>query len=103
MLQAEHLGLIEPDDLLVLSRFLNNIRQTAAEYKRGEQLLDYLRGMLDDPQAALHLMSERAWENLQRYKANQPLIGHLLPYLTGEEAVQQGLNFREEHGWIEEP
>ncbi len=102
MLQAEHLGLIEPDDLLVLSRFLNKIRQTAAEYKRGEQLLDYLKEMLDDPQAALHLMSERAWENLQRYKANQPLIGHLLPYLTGDEAVQQGLNFREEYGWIEE-
>jgi hypothetical protein len=30
-------------------------------------------------------------------------VGHLLPYLTAEEAKQQGLNFREEHGWLEEP
>lgn len=103
MLQAEHLGLIETDDLLVLSRFLNKNRQSAAERQRGEQLLAYLKEMLDDPLAALHLMSQRAWENLQRYKANQPLIGHLLPYLTADEAIQQGLNFREEHGWIEEP
>jgi hypothetical protein len=47
-------------------------------------------------------MRERAEENLQRYKAKQPLLGHLLPYLTGEEARQQGLPFREEHGWLEE-
>ena len=103
MLQAEHLGLIESDDLLVLSRFLHNNRQSAAEHKRGEQLLDYLKEILDDPLAAMHMMSERAWENLRRYKANQPLVGHLLPYLTGDEAPQQGLNFRQEHGWIEEP
>jgi len=29
-------------------------------------------------------------------------VGHLLPYLKVEDAQQQGLNFREEHGWIEE-
>ncbi|MBA2679768.1 MAG: hypothetical protein H0U76_15400 [Ktedonobacteraceae bacterium] len=103
MLQAEHLGLIEPDDLLALSRFLNKNRQSEIEKQRGEQLFHYLKEMLDDPLAAMHLMSERARENLQRCKANQPLIGHLLPYLTGEEAIQQGLNFRKEHGWIEEP
>jgi hypothetical protein len=28
-------------------------------------------------------------------------VGHLLPYLTAEEAKQQGLNFHEEHGWVE--
>jgi hypothetical protein len=49
------------------------------------------------------LMSERAQDNLQRYKAKQPLVGHLLPYLTAEEAKQEGLNFREAHGWLEEP
>ena len=103
MLQAEHLGLVEADDLLVLSRFLGKNKQSVAEQKRGEQLLAYLQETLDDPLAAMHMMSERAWENLRRYKANQPLVGHLLPYLTGDEAIQQGLNFREEHGWIEEP
>jgi hypothetical protein len=48
-------------------------------------------------------MDERAQENLRRYQANLPLQGHLLPYLTAEEATRLGLNFREEHGWIEEP
>jgi hypothetical protein len=47
------------------------------------------------------MMVERARDNLQRYKAKQPLVGQLLPYLTAEEATQQGLNFREAHGWIE--
>ncbi|GAC1679749.1 MAG: phospholipase D-like domain-containing protein [Ktedonobacteraceae bacterium] len=103
MLQAEHLGLLEADDLLVLSRFLGKNRQSATEQKHGEQILDTLKQTLHDPIAAVRMMSERAWENLQRYKANQPLVGHLLPYLTGDEAAQQGLNFREEHGWIEEP
>ena len=51
----------------------------------------------------MSMMHKQAWENLQRYKANQPLIGHLLPYLTADEAARQGLNFQEEHGWIEEP
>jgi hypothetical protein len=49
------------------------------------------------------LMINCAQENLRRYRAKQPLVGHLLPYLTAEEATQQGLNFREEQGWIEEP
>ncbi|EFH81824.1 hypothetical protein Krac_2577 [Ktedonobacter racemifer DSM 44963] len=47
-------------------------------------------------------MHECAWNNLQRYKENRPLIGHLLPYLSVAEAANQGLNFREEHGWLEE-
>jgi hypothetical protein len=49
------------------------------------------------------LMVERAQDNLLRYKAKQPLLGHLLPYLTAEEATQQGLNFREGQGWVEGP
>jgi hypothetical protein len=47
-------------------------------------------------------MIERAEDNLCRYKAGQCLLGHLLPYLTAQEARQHGLPFREEHGWIEE-
>jgi hypothetical protein len=55
----------------------------------------------DDP-CQLHMI-ERAQDNLRRFKAKQPLVGHLLPYLTGEEAKQQGWHFHEEHGWIEAP
>ena len=46
-------------------------------------------------------MIERAQDNLRRYKAKQPLVGHLLPYLTAEEAKQQGLHVHDEHGWVE--
>jgi len=48
------------------------------------------------------LLTQHAEGNLRRYKSNQPLLGHLLPYLTAQEERQQGLHFREEHGWIEE-
>jgi hypothetical protein len=47
-------------------------------------------------------MIERAQDNLRRFHANQPLIGHLLPHVTGEEAKQQGWRFHEEHGWVEQ-
>jgi hypothetical protein len=34
---------------------------------------------------------------------NNPRVGHLHSYVTGEEAQQQGWHFHEEHGWIEVP
>ncbi len=46
------------------------------------------------------MMAEQAWENLRRYKARQPLVGQILPYLTEEEAKEQGLNFRDYDGWL---
>lgn len=103
LLQGEHLGLVHEEDLNAVSRLLGQQRQTQEEQTRARQALTYLEEMLGDPLNAIKLMSERAWENLRRYQANQELIGHLLPYLTADEAIQQGLNFREEHGWIEEP
>jgi hypothetical protein len=51
----------------------------------------------------LQLLIDRAQDNLRRYKAKQPLVGHLLPYLTAEEAKQQGLHVHDEHGWVELP
>ncbi len=102
ILQAEHLGLLDANDLLMLSRFLGQNRQSQAEKTRSKQLLDYLNQTLGDTQTAINMMHKQAWENLQRYKANLPLVGHLLPYLTEDEALQQGLNFRKEHGWVEE-
>ena len=66
-------------------------------------LLQQLQETLGDPLVGLQLMIERAQDNLRRFKAKQPLVGHLFPYVTGEEAKQQGLNFHEEHGWVEVP
>jgi phosphatidylserine/phosphatidylglycerophosphate/cardiolipin synthase-like enzyme len=103
MLQAEHLGLVSEDELFELSRLLGRLHQKPEEQEASASILKNLHEKLGDPLTALHLMHDRAQENLARYKANQPLQGYLLPYLTAEEATTQGLHFQEEHGWIEEP
>lgn len=103
MLWAEHVGLVNDNDQFALSRYLGHQHQSPEESARALRLCQYLQETLGNPLVGLRLMSERAWDNLRRYKAKEPLVGHLLPYLTGDEATQQGLNFREAHGWLEEP
>jgi hypothetical protein len=103
MLWAEHLGLLSEDDLFTFSRHLGHERQRASLDQRSRDLLQYLKETVDDSLDGLQFIIERAQDNLHRYKAKQPLLGHLLPYLTAEEATQQGLNFREGQGWVEAP
>jgi phosphatidylserine/phosphatidylglycerophosphate/cardiolipin synthase-like enzyme len=102
LLWAEHLGLLSQDDLFNIELYLMHQLQKPDD-QRSINLLQYLKETLGDPFVGLRLMIDRAHDNLRRYKANLPLIGHLLPYLTAEEATQEGLPFREDHGWIEEP
>lgn len=101
-LWAEHLGLYSEDELFDLAYFLGQQQQSCGDTVRGESIWQSVQEMLGDPHAGLRMMVNRAEDNLLRYKARQPLLGQLLPYLTAEEATQQGLKFREEHGWIEE-
>ncbi len=103
MLWAEHLGLVNDVDLFALARYLGHQYQRPEENVQALRVRQYLQETLGDPLVGLRLMSELAQDNLQRYKAKQPLVGHLLPYLTAEQAKQEGLNFREAHGWLEEP
>ncbi len=103
LLWAEHLELIGEESMLTVARHLGHQRQRRSIDERATELLQSLQETLGDPLVGLHLMIERAEDNLRRYKAKQPLVGHLLPYLTGEEAKQQGLDFHEEHGWVEIP
>jgi phosphatidylserine/phosphatidylglycerophosphate/cardiolipin synthase-like enzyme len=102
LLWAEHLGLYNDRELFELERYLGHLRQTPEEGARSAQIFQSLQEKLGNPFTGLRLMAERAQENLQRFRDRQPLQGHLLPYLMAEEAQQQGLEFREEHGWIEE-
>ena len=44
------------------------------------------RDTIGNPLVGLRMMVERAQNNLRRYKARQPLVGHLLAYLKAEEA-----------------
>jgi len=102
LLWAEHLGLLSEDDFFTLELYLRH-RSQKPDDKRSAELLHYLKETLGDQHTGLRLMIDRAQDNMRRYKANLPLIGHLLPYLTANEATQVGLQFREEYGWIEEP
>jgi len=102
LLWAEHLGLFNEHDLFDLGWYLGHQLQEPEEKARGEQILRNLQEVIGNPLVGLRMMVERAQDNLRRYKARQPLVGHLLPYLAAEEATQQGLNFKEARGWIEE-
>jgi phosphatidylserine/phosphatidylglycerophosphate/cardiolipin synthase-like enzyme len=102
LLWAEHLGLFNDRELFELELYIGGQRQLPEESARSAQIFQSLQETLGNPFTGLRLMAERARENLLRYQARQPLLGHLLPYLTAEEAQSQGLNFREEHGWVEE-
>jgi phosphatidylserine/phosphatidylglycerophosphate/cardiolipin synthase-like enzyme len=103
LLWAEHLELIGEESMLTVARHLGHQRQRQSVDERAAGLLQSLQETLGNPLVGLHLMIERAQDNLRRYKAKQPLVGHLLPYLTAEEAKQQGLDFHDEHGWVELP
>jgi phosphatidylserine/phosphatidylglycerophosphate/cardiolipin synthase-like enzyme len=101
LLWAEHLGLMSKDDLLPAARHLSHQRQKSSVDEQAAGLLQRLQERLGNPLIGLRLMIECAQDNLRRYKTKQPLVGHLLPYLTAEEAKQQGLHFREANGWVE--
>jgi phosphatidylserine/phosphatidylglycerophosphate/cardiolipin synthase-like enzyme len=103
LLWAEHLELIGEESMLTVARHLGRQRQRRSVDEQAAGLLQSLEETLGDPLVGLQLMIERAQDNLRRYKAKQPLVGHLLPYLTAEEAKQQGLHFHDEHGWVELP
>ena len=101
MLLAEHIGLMSEEELLTVSRHLGSQRQAQSADQRAVVLIRQLLATIDDPLKGLRMMIECAQENLSRFKAKQPLVGHLLPYLTAEDAKQHGLHFREAHGWVE--
>jgi phosphatidylserine/phosphatidylglycerophosphate/cardiolipin synthase-like enzyme len=101
MLLAEHVGLMGEEDLLTVSRHLGGQRQAQSADQRAVVLIQQLLATMDNPLIGLQMMIDCAQDNLRRYKAKQPLVGHLLPYLTAEEAKHHGLHFREAHGWVE--
>ncbi len=102
LLMAEHLNLFDENDLFDAARQLGDQRQRPDLEQRAHDIWAKLEQQLGNPWIALGMMVERAQDNLRRYQAKQPLIGHLLPYLTAEQAQQAELPFRENIGWIEE-
>ena len=102
MLQAEHLGLATAEELFAVSRLLGKQYQQQTEKELGQKVLQRLDELIGDPAIAHRMMHNCAWENLRRYKARLPLVGHLLPYFSASEATEQGLQVNGDHGWIEE-
>ncbi|HET8912193.1 MAG TPA: phospholipase D family protein [Ktedonobacteraceae bacterium] len=102
LLWSEHLGLYNEEEMFAVTRFLGRQHQVRREDVRARRIYSHMRKALGDPIKGLQMLNERAQDNLVRYKNKQPLIGHLLPYLTGAEATAEGFNYRETHGWLEE-
>ena len=103
LLWAEHLGLIQEDEQFIISRYLGHQPLSAANSQRAIEIWQNLSPKLSNPSSGLRLFSENAQANLQHFRNGEPLVGHLFPYLTAEEAKQLDLNFHESHGLFETP
>lgn len=103
LLWAEHLGLLTSDEQFMVSRYLSRQPQHTAANQRAQVLWQKLTNRLSNPATGVRMLSENAQANLQRFKNGEPLMGHLFPYFTAEEARQLGLKFHESHGLFETP
>jgi phosphatidylserine/phosphatidylglycerophosphate/cardiolipin synthase-like enzyme len=57
--------------------------------------------LLNDPDSGLKLLRERARANFERVRRGEPLVGHVLPYITHREAREWGITHDREHGWLD--
>jgi phosphatidylserine/phosphatidylglycerophosphate/cardiolipin synthase-like enzyme len=101
LLWAEHLGQVNDEEHLQLSRHLT--QQHLVPGSSSLELWDRLVEQLDDPLGSLPLLVKCAAENLAHFRASEPLVGHIFPYLTGPEAKHLRLRFHESHGLFETP
>lgn len=59
------------------------------------------RAAVENPGAGLAVMRASAQANLERVRRNEPLVGHVLPYVAADEAERLDLPFSPEHGWLD--
>jgi phosphatidylserine/phosphatidylglycerophosphate/cardiolipin synthase-like enzyme len=102
-LWAEHLGLLNEDELFIVARYLSHQPLRADKTQQALALWQDLLRMLSDPAAGLRLFYASAQANLQRFQLGEPLVGHLFPYLDPGEATKLGLKLHESHGLFETP
>lgn len=57
--------------------------------------------LLNDPITGLKLLRERARANFERVRRGEPLLGHLLPYITHHEAREWSITHHREQGWLD--
>ena len=56
---------------------------------------------LADPLAGLAALDASAQANQERVRRGEPLTGHMLPYITADDAGQLEASFSPEHGWLD--
>lgn len=103
LLWAEHLGLVNEDEQFIVSRYLSHQPLRPPDSERAMEIWRHLSQKLGDPTAGAQLLHESARANFQRFKNGEPLVGHLFPYLTAEEAHHLNVSFHESHGLFETP
>jgi phosphatidylserine/phosphatidylglycerophosphate/cardiolipin synthase-like enzyme len=103
LLWAEHLGWLNEEEQFIVSRYLSHQPQRSDKTQQAMHIWVGLVERLGHPAAGLRILAESAQANLQHFLNDEPLVGHLFPYLTGEEAKHLGLKIHESHGLFETP
>ena len=67
----------------------------------NEHLHTVPRDTLADPIVGLGALDAAAAANLAHVQAREPLVGHLLPYLTVADGERLGVPVHGEHGWLD--
>lgn len=103
LLWAEHLGLLNEEEHFLASRYLSHQRLHPDREQRAVHTWQNLLQRLNNPADGLSLFTQAAQANFQHFRHGEPLVGHLFPYFTAEEAKKQDLPFHESHGLFETP
>ncbi|HET7639787.1 MAG TPA: hypothetical protein VFK47_13760, partial [Ktedonobacteraceae bacterium] len=104
LLMAEHLGLSDEDILFRIIEVLGQPHisdEVAALSEDLRPLWLKLERQLADPFGGMALFAQQAKDNLQAIKAQQPLVGHLVPYIPHSRAKEYEVEVNPVNGWLE--
>lgn len=104
LLMAEHLGLSDEDTLFRIIEVLGQPHlsdEIAALSDDLRPLWLKLEQQLADPFGGMVLFAQQAKDNLLAIKAQQPLVGHLVPYIPHSQAKEYEVEVNPVNGWLE--
>lgn len=103
LLMAEHLGLCNEDELFRIIEVMGRVQLADERDQVSEEigsLWTRLQALLGDPFSGMALFAKQAKENLLAVKAGQPLVGHLLPYISSGWAQEYEVSVNSVNGWL---
>jgi hypothetical protein len=84
---------------------LNKISRLQSRRRHGGRPLLHLwlklEQQLADPFGGMALFAQQAKDNLLAIKAQQPLVGHLVPYIPHSQAKEYEVEVNPVNGWLE--